>query len=92
MENEITKKQFYRFFHKINKIFIHPTFANQLDSGEIDDNIVDYMKQWHYIFVHNLDPYMTIRRKYYDFAFFEQPATKAFFNENVLLFNKGFIC
>jgi hypothetical protein len=46
------------------------------------------MKQWHYVFVHNLDPCITVRRKSYDFSFFDLPATNAFFNENILLFNK----
>lgn len=46
------------------------------------------MKQWHYVFVHNIDPYITVRRKSYDFEFFNLPLTKAFFHENILIFNK----
>lgn len=88
IQTEICSKDFYRFFHKINKIYVHPLYADKLDEGKIDDELIDAMRQWHYVFVHNLDPFISIRRKNYDFEFLNKPITRALMDENILIFHK----
>lgn len=88
IQTEMSSKEFYRFYYKINKIYVHPLFENCLDNGKVDDIIIDAMRQWHYVFVHNLDPLISIRRKNYDFEFLNTPVIRAMMDENIIVFHK----
>jgi len=88
MQTELCSTEFYRFHHKINKLYVHPLYANKLDEGRIDDELIDAMRQWHYAFIHYLDPYISIRRKNYDFEFLNTTITRALMDENVIVYNK----
>lgn len=46
------------------------------------------MRQFHYLFMHNVDPYLAMRRKFYDFEFFNQHVTQAFLDEKIIIFHK----
>ncbi len=88
LKTDFGSKEYYRFYHKLNKIYVHPLLANKLDNSEIDDEIIDSMRQWHYLFLHNLDPFISIRRKAYDFAFLNTPITRALMDENIIVYHK----
>lgn len=88
IQTELGSREFYRYYHKLNKIYIHPLFRDKLDTGEIEHIIIDAMRQWHYLFIHNLDPFIAIRRKNYDFEFLNSPITRAMMDENIIVYNK----
>ena len=62
--------------------------AKHLDDGSIDYEIVDFLKQMNHLYEKNYIPTLKIRNEPYDYEFLRSNTTKAFFEENIIFFNK----
>lgn len=62
--------------------------SKHLDDGSIDYEIIDFLKQMLHLYEKNYIPTLKIRNEEYDYEFLRRRTTKAFFEENIIFFNK----
>jgi hypothetical protein len=82
-------KEYFKLDYKFNKLFVNKHLKNYLDDGSIDYYVNDILKQWYHLITrHGTDTYLSIRKEPIDYLYFQQPITKALFDENILLYHK----
>lgn len=88
LKSDFLLKDYYRFYHKINRLYTNKRLYKYMDNGKIDVMIGNVIYQWkRYV---NFDSMFLVKRgrNTSDYYFFKEPVIQAMMEERVIIYER----